>query len=175
MTLNLRMAEPVDAMALGLIFMENVHASPWLAEERRLYSVHSVTPTPVGGDIKRAIASRGIRGARVIVACLANRPVGYSVLCYNNELRDGARSNIRDCYISPSHHGKGIGSRLTRAAMALARREDWGQVVAETHMGNPRVIPLLRRLGFVRVVHPNPTRYQLYLAEELPDIDPLQA
>lgn len=74
---------------------------------------------------------RAVRSREVLVAQAGSRMVGFIHFVMHEDVIDGSpNAFITAFYVSPIHRGKGIGSRLLRAAIAEALKR--GAVGVET-------------------------------------------
>ena len=56
--------------------------------------------------------------------------------------------NVHDCCITPSHQGKGIGTRLFLAAEEYAKKNEYAKLTLEVRRDNPGARRLYKKLGY---------------------------
>src|SRR4051794_24679231 len=86
-----------------------------------------------------------IDAGRVLVATEGGRVVGQLQL---TDADDPATAEIKNMAVAPSHHGRGIGRALVRAAIDLARREGRTSLVVATAAADTGNLRFYQRVGF---------------------------
>jgi len=107
------------------------------------------TPLPAATRASLAPALRDFPGATVLLAWVAAVPVGVAV-CFTgfSTFRARALTNVHDLAVDPAWRGRGIGTRLLEAVVALARERGHCKVTLEVREDNAGAMTLYRRLGF---------------------------
>lgn len=73
----------------------------------------------------------------------------YLYLMYN-DLHDQPFGLMEDVYVDESHRGKGVGSKLVKQVVELARGENCYKLIATSRTSRPQVHELYQRLGFTQ-------------------------
>ncbi len=122
-----------DVLAL-IIAQFDDHSLPW--EEGPLRSaVRAVLADPSLG--------------RFLLAERDGETIGLANLAYTFTLEVAGRAAwLDELYVRPEHRGHGIGARLLRKAIELARAEGCRSMELEVERGHERVVSLYRRHRF---------------------------
>lgn len=105
------------------------------------------------GDASLSSAVRGLvevpgRGA-VLLAMDGARAVGVAVLAYTWTLEHGGKCAwLDELYVTPEHRGGGVGARLLREAIEIARSDGCRALDLEVDHGHARAEGLYLREGF---------------------------
>jgi GNAT superfamily N-acetyltransferase len=133
---TLRFAGPADAATI-LGFIKE------LAEYERLS--HEVVATE---EILRASLFEGRRVAEVVLAELAEKPVGFALFFHNFSTFLGRPGiYLEDLYVTPAMRGKGIGAALLSYLGRLACERGCGRLEWAVLDWNEPAIAFYRRLG----------------------------
>jgi len=85
----------------------------------------------------------------IYLACDANQPVGYLVICFDYSLEyRGKGAWVDELFVARMHRGKGIATQLLEVAERAATEHNAKYLHLEVSHGNP-AIELYRRRGFV--------------------------
>jgi GNAT superfamily N-acetyltransferase len=109
---------------------------------------HVDTPAADIARATRHVLDHPERG-RLVVAVDDGRPVGVAALSFVWPIEHGDRSTwLEELYVTPAVRGRGIGTRLLRAALRLAAESGAVAVDLEVDADHERVAGLYRREGF---------------------------
>jgi GNAT superfamily N-acetyltransferase len=104
-------------------------------------------PERLAESVAGALADNG--RALILVARAAGRPVGVAYFSFQWVLdRGGTVLWLEELYVRPDCRGQGIGSRLLRATLDVARQRGCRSVELEVEASHARAAHLYRRAGF---------------------------
>ena len=109
---------------------------------------HVQTPEVKIASAVQGMLRHGERG-RILVAVAAGRPVGVAALSFACPLEYADRSAwLEELYVEPAARGRGIGTRLLRAALRVAAEAGAIAVDLEVEADHQRAARLYAREGF---------------------------
>lgn len=114
----------------------------------------SLTPDLLVQAVRGALEEDS--SARILVARVAGRPVGFAYVSIQSSLERGGRVLwVEQLYVRPELREHGIGSHLLQAALDLARARGCLAAELEVDDSHARAANLYRRAGFhpLRRVH----------------------
>lgn len=138
-----------DRVEIGEATQEELRATVALLQTQLIE--HSIAVPP-------ALLAAGVRGlarnrefGRVLVARLSDRVVGVAVLSFLWTLEHGgAAAWLDELYVEPAARNRGIGEKLTRAAIEAADAAGCLALDLEVEPGHETAVRLYERLGFRR-------------------------
>ena len=146
--------EPVAAQELG----------PLLALFERQHREHHIIRSQEELHAVLVALRRQPDEGFVLSANCQGSPVGVAYAARILSLEHGGWSGwLEEFYVLPDWRGKGVGSRLLAAVLAVATERGWAALDLEVDIGHRRAIPLYQRYRFEAV---NRTRLVRRLARE---------
>lgn len=128
----------------------------------KLAAHHGDTPTLTIDSLSRDTAGLA-PWVTIIVAEHEGELIGYAALCPRISIQYAARGlDIHHLFVVQEHRHKGIGRRLTEAALAQARSQECQYVTVGTHPDNIEAQKIYTQLGFETLPPPGP-RFKISL------------
>jgi GNAT superfamily N-acetyltransferase len=136
-TLRVREARNADVAAmvelLGYLFKQERDFSPAAAKQRRALEILLAQPAM----------------GRLFVLTRGSKILGMVSLLFTISTAEGGKAAwLEDLVVRPEHRGKGLGTRLLRAAIDWARREGLTRITLLTDTDNANARQLYARHGF---------------------------
>jgi ribosomal protein S18 acetylase RimI-like enzyme len=109
------------------------------------------TPNPVRQRRGLEMIIRNPEIGTILVLKDSAAVVGMVNLLFTISTAEGGRvATLEDFVLDPAYRGRGLGSRLLRQALAVARRRGSARVTVLTDRSNRRAMRLYQRFGFSR-------------------------
>jgi len=138
MSASVRLATAADVQAVTTLLGE------------QLEDHHVSTPEPEVRRIVELLLLRPHRG-KFVVAEVEERIVGVAAVSFGFPIEHGGRGAwLEELYVEPASRGHGLGERLLRAALDVARADGSVAIDLEVEKGHERAESLYRRAGFER-------------------------
>jgi GNAT superfamily N-acetyltransferase len=136
-TVRVREARSADVVVmvdlLGYLFKQERDFSPAAAKQRRALEILLAQPAM----------------GRLFVLTRGSKILGMVSLLFTISTAEGGKvAWLEDLVVRPDHRGKGLGTRLLRAAIDWARREGLTRITLLTDTDNARARQLYARHGF---------------------------
>ena len=142
-------AERAETDGLRVVAAGPRVAGRLVAAARRFHGESGRAVGPAQAMAVHALCSDPSLGRAWLLTDGRGRDVGYALVCWLHSIDHGGRlAVLDDLWVEPGQRGRGLGTRLLRAALADVAGAGARAVLVEADPADARAVAFYRRLGF---------------------------